>query len=118
MTFADTFDQWRSTSSDYFAAQVEAQLTAVSKRLQTSGETLETVAKQLSDDSLLSPLAPIVTAGATRVGKFAHSLGGHRADHLWKDAERYARKRPWVATLAATVAGFAISRAVKAAATR
>lgn len=114
MALADSLDQWRSSGTAYVSAQIETQLSVLGKRLNTSGETLRAVAKQLSDDPNLAALAPLVTQGATRVERFASSFTGRDVGTLWRNTERFARKRPWVATLAASAAGFAISRAVKA----
>ena len=118
MALADVFDQWRSNSTDYVTAQIDTQLAAFAKRVSASGNTLLAVAKQLSDDPNLAVLAPLVTQAATTVERFASSFGGRDIGELWRDVERFARKQPWLATLAASGAGFTISRAVKASAKR
>jgi hypothetical protein len=116
MAVADTLDQIKTSSSDYLTAQVQAQIDALGKRLGSSGATLHAVAERLNSDPYLAALSPLVTQGAVRVERFASSFTGRDAGDLWRDAERYAREQPLIATLAAGAAGFAISRAVKASA--
>jgi hypothetical protein len=116
MAVADTLDQLRSNSADYLTAQVQAQIDALGRRLGTSGATLHAVAEQLSSDPNLAAFSPFVAQGAKRVESFAANFTGRDASELWRDAERYAREQPLIATLAAGAAGFALSRAVKASA--
>lgn len=58
-----------------------------------------------------------MTQGATRVERLALSFRGLDAGDLWRKTERFARERPWITTVAASAAAFAVSRAVKASAT-
>ncbi len=116
MAVTDTLDQWRSSSTGYLNAQIETQIDALGKRINASGGTLHAVAKQLGEDPNLAPLAPLVTQGAHRVESFGAAFAGRDAAAVWNDAQSFARKQPWLATLAAGAAGFALSRAVKASA--
>lgn len=64
------------------------------------------------------PVARISTAVADRIERAGGYLENARGDDLLRDAERFARERPWVVAGMAAAAGFAASRFLKASSER
>ena len=91
--------------------QVGQQARTLAGSLRRTGNELET-----REDSGMA--AKVATGVADRLDRMGGYLEGARGDDLLRDAERFARQRPWLVAGTAAAAGFAVSRLLKASSER
>jgi hypothetical protein len=96
---------------DERTTQLGQQARALAGSLQRAGGELE--AKDGSETA-----GRVATAVADRIDRLGEYLQGVRGDDLVRDAERVARRRPWLVAGGAALVGFAASRLLKASAER
>lgn len=92
------------------STQAGDQVQAVAHALRSAGEQLRTEAKASS--------AELVDDLASRAEQVGSYLSSADPDRMLRDAEEFARRRPWLTAGCAALAGFVASRFVKASSDR
>jgi hypothetical protein len=92
------------------STQAGEQVQAVAHALRSGGEQLRT-----EDKASSAELVEDLARRAERVGGYLNSAD---PDRLLRDAEGFARRRPWLTAGCAALAGFAAARLVKASSDR
>jgi ElaB/YqjD/DUF883 family membrane-anchored ribosome-binding protein len=93
--------------------QVGSQAKQLAKALRSSGSQL-----QMQGDSDTRQVAGLTNAAAERVDRLGGYLQGRSGDDLVRDAEEFARRRPWIVGAIGLAAGLAASRFLKASSER
>lgn len=117
-TVADAAKQTVTSVRTFIVGQVDTQIAGLGDQLHSTSESIRTLADHARQDPNVAVSAQIVEQAGSVIDRVADYFQNRKAAHLMSDFEAYSRKQPLIATLAATVAGFAISRALKASSTR
>ncbi len=107
----------RSRGADQLRQQLDGRTTDAGRQAQQVGKALKQTGEQLRSDGQ-SQAAGIAEAAADRVEQFGKYLEGVDGNELLDDAERFARRRPWVLAGIGLVVGIAASRMMKASSER
>jgi ElaB/YqjD/DUF883 family membrane-anchored ribosome-binding protein len=102
----------RSRGTDQLRQQLDSRTTDAGRQAQEVGRALKQTGEQLRSDGK-SQAAGITEAAAERVehlGRYLESVSGNE---LLDDAERFARRRPWLLAGIGLVVGVAASRMMK-----
>jgi ElaB/YqjD/DUF883 family membrane-anchored ribosome-binding protein len=97
--------------------EVDQRTTQAGERVGSTAEDLRAVGEELRNQGKESP-AKIAEQAADRVEKASTYLRDADADRLLHDAEDLGRRQPWALLGAATLAGFAAARVLKASSSR
>jgi ElaB/YqjD/DUF883 family membrane-anchored ribosome-binding protein len=97
---------------DERTTQVGQQARSLASALRKSGSELQ------AENGGAASAARVTTAVADRIEQAGGYLEQARGDDLLRDAERFARQRPWLVAGMAAAAGFAASRFLKASSER
>ena len=97
--------------------QLDRRSTETGDQMLSVGDALRRSSEQLRAEGNSAPAALVegVSRRADDLGRYLRSAD---ADRILDDAERVARRNPWLTALAASAAGFAASRFVKASSAR
>ncbi len=98
--------------------QLDRRTTEVGEQARTLAETLRKTGGELESQQGDGAASRVAVGVADRLERAGGYLEAARGEDLLRDAERFARQRPWVVAGAAAVAGFAASRLLKASSER
>jgi len=102
-----------ASTIDDRTTQVGSQARQLADALRSSGSQLQT-----EGDSSTRQVAGLTNAAADRVDRLGGYLQGRSGDDLVRDAEEFARRRPWIVGALGLAAGLAASRFLKASSER
>jgi hypothetical protein len=97
--------------------QVDARSSQTGEQMTKTGSALRQTAQQLRGDQQESQ-AKVLDAVADRTERFGRYLSETDGDQLLRDAERFARQRPWVVAGGGAILGFLAARFTKASSSR
>ncbi|MBD5633338.1 MAG: hypothetical protein IAI49_02565 [Candidatus Eremiobacteraeota bacterium] len=117
-TLADSARKSVSAARAFALGQIDGQVKAFAEKLRATSGSLNGVSASLRTDPIVASVAPLVDQAEAAVGRFATYLDERGVDRIAIDLEAFSRANPIAATLAATLVGFTISRAVKASSVR
>lgn len=117
-TIAGAARQTVTSVRTFVVGQVDTQISGFAGQLHATSQSIRALADHARQDPNVAVSAQIVEQAASAIDRVGDYFGSRKAAHLVSDFEAYSQKQPLVATLLATVAGFAISRALKASSTR
>ena len=101
------------------SSQLDERTTQVGQQARKFADVLRRSSTEMQgQNGGAEPAARISTAVADRIERAGGYLDEARGDDLLRDAERFARERPWVVAGVAAAAGFAASRFLKASSER
>ena len=100
------------------AGQVDERTTQIGQQARALAGSLRRSGGELEGQGQSGPAALVATVAAERLERVGGYLEETRGDDLVRDAERFARERPWLVAGAAAVLGFAASRLLKASSER
>ena len=107
----------RSRGADQVRQQLDTRTTEVGREAQSVAQALRQSGESLRGEGK-QQAASITTGTADRVEQLAQYLERVDGDQLLRDAERFARRRPWLIAGLSLVAGLAASRMMKASSER
>jgi ElaB/YqjD/DUF883 family membrane-anchored ribosome-binding protein len=93
--------------------QVDQRSTDVGRQVSGHADDLRTVAEQLREQGKDKP-AQLAEQAADRVERIASYMSEADADRMLRDAESFARQRPWAVIAGGMALGLAASRFIKA----
>ena len=99
-------------------AQLDERTTQVGEQAKSFAQTLRRTGGEVHSQGGDGTASRLAVGVADRLERAGGYLEGVRGDELLRDAERFARQRPWVVAGAAAAAGFAVSRLLKASSER
>jgi hypothetical protein len=105
-------------SRSFVGAQIETRTELFGRQLTAVGSELQRIASDMRSNPTVPGGADLAMRGAdlaTRAGAYFEHAD---SDRMMADAERFTRQRPLVAAAIAAASGFALSRLLKAAASR
>jgi len=106
-------DEAKDRASSTVKEQMETRSTQAGKQMQKVAGAMRQSSDQFRDQAGETP-AKVNDAVAEKVEQLSTYLTNANADTMLSDLENVARRRPWLVAGAATVAGFALSRFLKA----
>lgn len=120
---AETVQEQASQAKEKGAEQLRAQLdertTQVGERARTLADALRRSGDDVEQQTGGGDASTRLVSGlADRLDQAGNYLVGARGDDLLRDAEQFARRRPWLVAGTAAVAGFVASRFLKASSER
>ena len=110
--------QTATSVGTFIVEQVDTQINGLGQQLHATSESIRALAAQARQDPNVAVSAAVVEQAGSILDRAADYFQNRKAAHLLSDFEAYSQKQPLIATLAATVVGFTISRALKASSTR
>lgn len=105
-------------SQSFVRAQVETRTELFGRQLTAVGGELQRIASDMRSNPAVPGGAELAARGADLAMQAGSYFEHADSDRMIADAERFTRQRPLVAAVAAAAAGFALSRVLKAAASR
>ncbi len=112
-TTQDKAMELRSRGVDQLREQMDTRTTDAGRQAQEIAKALRQSGEQLRSGGK-GQAAGVTDAAADRVEQFGQYLERVDGNELLSDAERFARRRPWLLAGIGLVAGLAASRMVKA----
>lgn len=97
--------------------QLDRRSTETGDQMLSVGDALRRSSEQLRGEGNDAPAA-LVESASRRADEMGRYLRSADADQILDDAERVARRNPWLTALAGAAAGFAASRFLKATSAR
>jgi hypothetical protein len=107
-----------ASAREFALDQIDGQVGEFAAKLHATSGNLHAVTSRLRSDPFVAPVAPLVEQAEAGISRAALYLDGRGVERIAVDIETFSRERPIAATLIATVAGFALSRAIKASSLR
>lgn len=107
----------RSRGADQLRQQLDTRTTDVGREARSVAQALRQSGENLRGEGK-SQAASVTTGTADRVERLAQYLERVDGDQLLRDAEQFARRRPWLVAGASLVAGLLASRVMKASSER
>lgn len=107
----------RSRGSDQLRQQLDTRTTDAGREARSVAQALRQSGENLRGEGK-SQAASVTTGAADRVEQLAQYLERVDGDQLLKDAEQFARRRPWLIAGMSMVAGLLASRMMKASSER
>jgi len=107
----------RQETRERMRQQVDARSSQTGEQMTKTGSALRQTAQQLRGDQQESP-AKVLEAVAERTEQLGRYLSQTDGDRLLRDAERFARQRPWVVAGGGAVLGLLAARFTKASSSR
>lgn len=104
----------KSTATDFIGKQFDQRRGTVEQQIETSVQSLRTIAEHLRADEKTQPAAKIADQLAGYAEHAGSYLQGRDLNELVVDLEIFSRSRPWAVATGALIAGFAVSRVIKA----
>jgi hypothetical protein len=109
-------DEVRGQAGESVRQQLDTRSTQAGEQVSAAADALRRVGSQLRDEGKETPAK--VAEGAAepvqRLGKYLTDADGQR---ILRDAEQFARRRPWMTAMGGAVVGFLAARFVKASST-
>ena len=115
---AEAAKQTVASVRTFIVGQVDTQINGLGQQLHETSESIRGLGDHARQDPNVALSAQLAEQASAALDRAASYLQSHKAEHVARDLEAYSRKQPLVATLAATVVGFTISRALKASSSR
>jgi ElaB/YqjD/DUF883 family membrane-anchored ribosome-binding protein len=109
----ETAQSLAGQAQDRIREQVDQRSTEVGERVGSTAEDVRAVGEQLRNQGKEGP-ANIATQAAERIESAGSYLRDSDANRILDDVEDFGRSRPWAVLAAATVAGLAAARFLKA----
>lgn len=103
----------RARSADQLREQLDTRTTDVGRQAQSVGQALRQSGQKLREQGN-APAAGITEGAAQRVDDLGRYLERVSGDELLRDAEQFARRRPWVLAGIGFFGGLVASRMLKA----
>ena len=103
----------RSQAGDRLRHELESRSRQAGEQALTTASGIHRVGEQLREDGNAS-VAKYADQVAERVERLGRYLSQSSADRVLHDAERFARRQPWLVALGGAAVGFLASRFVKA----
>lgn len=103
----------RAQAGEEIRQQLDGRSTQAGRQISSTADVLRRVGGQLREEGDTGPAqyAERAAEPVERVGRYLTETDGER---LLRDAERFARRRPWVAVLGGATLGFLAARFIKA----
>jgi ElaB/YqjD/DUF883 family membrane-anchored ribosome-binding protein len=98
--------------------QLDERTTQAGKEIQSLAQTLRRSGSELEGESGNASATRVASGAADRLERVGSYLESATGDALLRDAEQFARRRPWLVAGAAAAVGFAASRLLKASSER
>ena len=98
--------------------QLDQRTTQVGEQTRTLAQTMRRTGGELRSQQGDGAASRVAVGAADRLDRVGEYLENASGDQLLRDAERFARERPWVVAGMAAAAGFAASRFLKASSER
>jgi hypothetical protein len=105
-------------SQSFVRAQVETRTEVFGRQLTAVGGELQRIASEMRSNPTVPGGADLAMRGAALATQAGTYLEHADSDRMIADAERFTRQRPLIAAALAAATGFALSRVLKAAASR
>ena len=106
-------DEAKDRASSTVKEQMDTRSTQAGKQMQKVAGAMRQSSDQFREQAGETP-AKVNDAVAEKIEQLSTYLTNAKADTMLSDLENVARRRPWLVAGAATVAGFALSRFLKA----
>ena len=103
----------RSQAGEGIRRQLDDRSTEAGEEVTTTADVLRRVGNQLRQDGKIGT-AQYAERAAQPVERLGRYLTEADADRLLRDAEQFARRRPWVAVMGGATLGFLVARFIKA----
>lgn len=103
----------RSQAGEGIRRQLDDRSTEAGEEVTTTADVLRRVGNQLRQDGKTGT-AQYAERAAQPVERLGRYLTEADADRLLRDAEQFARRRPWVAVMGGATLGFLVARFIKA----
>jgi ElaB/YqjD/DUF883 family membrane-anchored ribosome-binding protein len=103
----------RSQAGEGVRRQLDDRSTEAGEQVTTTADVLRRVGNQLRQDGQIGS-AQYAERAAQPVERLGRYLTEADADRLLRDAEQFARRRPWVAVMGGATLGFLVARFIKA----
>jgi hypothetical protein len=99
-------------------AQIDERTTQAGQEMRSLAQALRRSGSELEGQSASASASRVASGAAERLERAGSYLESASGDALLRDAERFARRRPWLVAGAAAAVGFAASRLLKASSER
>jgi hypothetical protein len=106
-------DEAKDRASSTVKEQMDTRSTQAGEQMQKVARAMRQSSDQFREQAGETP-AKVNEAVAEKIEQLSTYLTNAKADTMLSDLENVARRRPWLVAGAATVAGFALSRFLKA----
>lgn len=114
----DVAEEAKSSASDRMRSMVDERSTQMGSELQSAAQALRRSGEQLRSEGNGTQAASATEFVAEKIEHLGSYLERKDADSMMRAVEDTARRRPWMVAGAAAVAGFALSRFLKASSER
>jgi ElaB/YqjD/DUF883 family membrane-anchored ribosome-binding protein len=106
----------RTQAGEGIRQQLDGRSTQAGEQISSTADALRRVGGQLRQEGNTAPAqyAEKAAEPVERLGRYLTEADGER---LLRDAEQFARRRPWVAVLGGATLGFFVARFIKASST-
>ncbi len=108
--------QVRGQAADSIRQQLDSQSTRAGEQVSATADALRRTSEQLRQDGNATP-AQYAERAADPVERLGRYLTEADGDRILRDAEQFARRRPWIAVLGGATLGFLAARFIKASST-
>ncbi len=117
-SLTDVAKQTATSVRTFLAGQVDAGIDGLGQRLSETSQSVRSLGEHARQDPNVALTAALADGAGSVLDRAATYLQGKKAQEVLNDFESYSRRQPLLATLAAAVTGFTLSRAMKASSTR
>lgn len=107
-------DQLKEKGRTQFRDQIDERTSQAGGQVRSFADALRRTGSDMESQSGSEQATRIASGAADRLERVGGYLEGASGDDLLRDAERFARERPWLIAGAAAAVGFTISRLLKA----
>ena len=104
----------KAEGGDKLREQVDDKTTKAGRETRKIADAMRRTGEQLRTESGDGTATRVTSAVADRLERAGGYLESARGDDLLRDAERFARERPWMVALGSAAVGFLASRLLKA----
>lgn len=108
--------QVRGQAAETIRQQLDSQSTRAGEQVSATADALRRVGEQLRQEGNAAP-AQYTDRAVQPVERLGRYLTDADGDRILRDAEQFARRRPWVAVLGGATLGFLVARFIKASST-
>ena len=102
----------------FIVGQVDTQIESLGKQLHATSDSIRSMADHARQDPNVAASALVVDQASAALDRAAAYFQERKSQDVLSDLEAFSRSQPLVATFAATLVGFTLSRALKASSTR
>jgi ElaB/YqjD/DUF883 family membrane-anchored ribosome-binding protein len=113
---SDKAQEVRTQAGEGIRQQLDGRSTQAGEQISSTADALRRVGGQLREEGKSTPAqyAEKAAEPVERLGRYLTEADGER---LLRDAEQFARRRPWVAVVGGATLGFLVARFIKASST-